>query len=476
MKKLTKIVASIGPASCDRIEELVEHGMDVCRLNFSHDAHEFHGQNIDKIRAVSKKIGKPIAIMADMQGPKHRIGDFVGGADGKKYKLVPGQKFILDLDPKLGDETRVQLPDPDVMEALVPGTRVLLNDGKMELLVTKKMDKSVETTVVRGDDIWDRRAFNIPNAEINTSVLTEKDKKDLVYALSKNVDLIAVSFVQKASDIAEVREFIKQHTDRPVLIIAKLERPQAVERLESIIDACDGAMVARGDLGVEIPYEQVPVVQRQMIRMCRQKNKPIIVATQMMEGMTHALYPTRAEVSDVATASYQKTDATMLSMETTMGDYPIETVDAMARILASAEWDQIENSCESESGVPDISDESSLSESIAYMAELNDAKAIVVFSDSGKSARELSARRSMIPIIAVCDEEIIANQLCLSHAVIPVFDASVIKGQKYESVASDIAQKLGVVKSGDHIVVVTRGGLREGFERETRITCVIKIG
>ncbi len=473
--KLTKILASIGPSSENMLEKLVDAGMNAIRLNFSHDTHEAQKKKILAIREISKRRGIPIAVVADLQGPKHRIGDFIGGDKGKKYILKVGQKFILDSNPKLGDDKRVCLPDSDVMKALSVGARVLLNDGKMELIVRKKLKDSVETEVVRGDEIWDRRAFNIPNAEIDTPILTEKDKDDLLFALKCGVDWVAVSFVQKAEDIDFVREFITKNSREHIRIISKIERPQAVERLESIINTSDGVMIARGDLAVEMPYEKVPVIQRQIIRLCRQKNKPVIVATQMMDAMIENLFPTRAEVSDVATACYQKTDATMLSGETTMGKYPLETVQAMAKILEESEMDQIENDCSSESGEPCIEPESALAESIVDMAILNEAVAIVVFSGSGDTARELSARRSMIPIIAICKIELYANQLSISNGVVPIFDDKTVKGQKYENIASAYAKKYKFAKKGDNIIVITKGDLRDNFAHNSRIITVITV-
>ena len=417
--KFTKITASIGPNCEDKkiLTDMVRAGVNVCRLNFSHDTGDIQGAKIDLIRSVSKKLNTPVAVMVDIQGPKHRIGDF---KTENHYPLKIGQKFILDNDEKPGDETRVYLPDIDVMQSLSVGDRILLNDGKIELKVDAVFDDKIETTVVRGDEIWSRRGFNLPDTEVDTDILTDKDKKDLEYAITKNPDFIALSFVQRAEDIAYVRDFINARTSHPIKIIAKIERPNAVDRITDIATAADGIMIARGDLAVEVPFEQVPAISRHIIRECRKLNRPVIMATQMLSSMVHSEFPTRAEISDVANAAYLRADSTMTSEETTIGDNPVNVIETMNKILSYSDKDTIENPYDW-SRIDNIP-ENDWSRSVSSMAHLNKAMAIVVFARDTEIATQISCRRPDIPIIAVCDEDVVANQLCLLRGVFPIVD------------------------------------------------------
>lgn len=419
MTRFTKITASIGPNSESKpmISSMITSGVNVFRLNFSHDTGDIQGAKIDMIRDVAAKMGVPVAIMVDIQGPKHRIGDF---ATDKHYPLKIGQKFILDSDPTPGNEHRVQLPDMDVIRSLAVGDRVLLNDGKIELRVDAVFDDKIETTVVRGDEIWSRRGFNLPDTDINTDILTPKDRADLEYALTKNPDFVAVSFVQCAEDIAIVRDFITERTSHPVKIVAKIERPNAVQRITDIATAADAIMIARGDLAVEVPFEQVPAISRQIIRECRKLNRPVIMATQMLSSMVHSEFPTRAEISDVATAAYLRADSTMTSEETTIGDNPENVIKTMNKILAYADSDTIANPYDW-SRVDDIP-ENDWSRSVVSMATLNKVSAIVVFARDTESTIQISCRRPDIPIVAVCSDDVVANQLCLSRGVFPICD------------------------------------------------------
>ena len=417
--RFTKITASIGP-NCEEksvLTDMVRAGVNVCRLNFSHDTGDVQGAKIDLIRSVSKKLNIPVAVMVDIQGPKHRIGDF---KTEEHYPLKIGQKFILDNDEKPGDGTRVYLPDMDVMQSLSVGDRILLNDGKIELKVDAVFDDKIETTVVRGDEIWSRRGFNLPDTEVDTDILTDKDKKDLEYAITKNPDFIALSFVQRAEDVAYVRDFINARTSHPIKIIAKIERPNAVDRITDIAMAADGIMIARGDLAVEVPFEQVPAISRHIIRECRKLNRPVIMATQMLSSMVHSEFPTRAEISDVANAAYLRADSTMTSEETTIGDNPVNVIETMNKILSYSDKDTIENPYDW-SRIDNIP-ENDWSRSVSSMAHLNKAMAIVVFARDTEITTQISCRRPDIPIIAVCDEAVVANQLCLLRGVFPVVD------------------------------------------------------
>ncbi len=426
MTRFTKITASIGPNCDDRktLTRMIEAGVNVCRLNFSHDTGDVQGAKIDMIREISEKLNKPVAVMVDIQGPKHRIGVF---ETENHYPLKIGQKFVLDSDSTPGNERRVQLPDIDVIHSLNVGDRILLNDGKIELKVDAVFDDSIETTVVRGDEIWSRRGFNLPDTDINTEILTPKDRADLEYAITKQPDFVALSFVQRAEDIAFVRDFINERTSHPIKIIAKIERPNAVERIIDIANAADGIMIARGDLAVELPFEMVPAVSRSIIRECRKLNRPVMMATQMLSSMVHSEFPTRAEISDVANAAYLRTDSTMTSEETTIGDNPVNVIETMNKILTYSDMDAIANPFDW-SRIDNVP-ENDWSRSVSSMAYLNKASAIVVFARDTEIATQIACRRPDIPIVAVCGDKTVANQLCLSRGVFPIYD-SYLFGQR----------------------------------------------
>lgn len=419
MNKYTKITASIGPKCEDRetLTRMIKAGVNMCRMNFSHDTGEVQGRKIDMIREISAELDMPVAIMIDLQGPKHRIGNFE--TEGV-YPLEIGQKFRFDSDDTPGNSSRVQLPDSDVLSSLHVGDRILLNDGKIEMRVDVVGDGFVDTTVLRGTEIWSRRGFNLPDTEISTSVLTAKDRVDLEYAITKKPDYVAISFVQRPEDIAEVRDFISQHTAHPIKIIAKIERPNAVERITDIASAADGIMIARGDLAVEVPYAEVPAISRHIIRECRKMNKPVIVATQMLCSMVNSEFPTRAEITDVANAAYLRADSTMTSEETTIGTNPVNVIETMYNILSYADGDAIANPYDW-SRVENIP-ENDWSRSVASMAYLNKASAIIVFARDTIATTQISCRKPDIPVIAVCNESVIANQLCLCRGVFPIYD------------------------------------------------------
>ena len=445
MNRFTKITASIGPKCEDKktLTKMIQAGVNVCRLNFSHDTGDVQGKKIDLIREVSAKLNMPVAVMIDLQGPKHRIGNF---ETEDKYPLSIGQKFIFDNDPTPGDGTRVQLPDADVMKSLNEGDRILLNDGKIEMVVDSVKKDRVVATVVRGNEIWSRRGFNLPDTEIVTSVLTDKDKVDLEYALTKDPDWVAISLVQRPEDIAEVRDFIVARTSHPVKIIAKIERPNAVERITEIAAVADGIMIARGDLAVEVPFEKLPAISRHIIRECRKMNKPVIMATQMLGTMVNSEFPTRAEITDVANTAYLRADSTMTSEETTIGINPVNVIETMDKILSYADSDAIANPYDW-SRVENVP-ENDWSRSVASMAYLNKASAIVVFARDTITATEISCRKPDIPIVAVCRDRLIANQLCLARGIFPIYDENLF-GQRD---AFNSARKFGV-NNGKLVIV-----------------------
>ena len=443
MRRFTKITASIGPNCEDAktLTSMISAGVNMCRLNFSHDTGDIQGKKIDMIRKISDKLHTPVAIVIDLQGPKHRIGNF---ATEDKYPLTIGQKFIFDTDPTPGDGTRVQLPDADVMNSLRPGDRILLNDGKIEMTVDSVSPDQIVATVMRGNEIWSRRGFNLPDTDIATSVLTDKDKSDLEYAITKNPDYVAISFVQRPEDVAEVRDFITARTSHPIKILAKIERPNAVARIAEIAAVADGIMIARGDLAVEVPFEQVPAISRHIIRECRKLNRPVI----MLGTMVNSEFPTRAEISDVANAAYLRADSTMTSEETTIGINPVNVIETMNRILSYSDSDAIANPYDW-SRVENVP-ENDWSRSVASMAYLNRAAAIVVFARDTDIATQISCRKPDIPIVAVCDEKYVANQLCLLRGVFPLYDTDLFAQRD----AFNSAHKFGVT---DGKIVIVDG-------------------
>ena len=443
--RFTKITASIGPKCEDKktLKQMIAAGVNICRLNFSHDTGAVQGKKIDMIRKISDELNTPVAIMIDLQGPKHRIGNF---ETEDKYPLTIGQKFTFDSDPTPGDGTRVNLPDADVMKSLNVGDRILLNDGKIEMTVDSVTPDKIVAVVVRGDAIWSRRGFNLPDTEIDTSVLTDKDRMDLEYAITKNPDWVAISFVQRPEDVAEVRDFITARTSHPIKIIAKIERPNAVARISDIAAAADGIMIARGDLAVEVPFEQVPAISRHIIRECRKLNRPVIMATQMLGTMVDNEFPTRAEISDVANAAYLRADSTMTSEETTMGINPVNVINTMNKILTYSDNDAIANPYDW-SRVENIP-ENDWSRSVASMAYLNRAAAILVFARDTNITMQISCRKPDIPIIAVCADTATANQLCMLRGVFPVFDTDLFAQRD----AFNSAHKFGI-RDGKIVIV-----------------------
>ena len=326
-----KIVATLGPASSDKkiIKKLLSAGADVFRLNFSHGTHQDHQDRIDTIRELEKELDRPVAILADLQGPKLRVGDFEGG----KVTLVRGRTVRLDLKAKLGTAELLPLPHKEVFAALSKGTTLLLDDGNLRLEITKSGSDHAEAKVIVGGTLSNHKGLNVPGVVLPVSPITAKDRKDLKFALDAGVDWIALSFVQRPEDVAEARRLVAGRA--PILI--KIEKPQAIDRLQELVEIADAVMVARGDLGVELPPEDVPDRQKQIIEACRLAGKPVVVATQMLDSMVHSPAPTRAEASDVATAVYDGADAVMLSAESAAGDYPTEAVTMMDRIIQRTE-------------------------------------------------------------------------------------------------------------------------------------------
>lgn len=411
MKK-TKIVATIGPVSANEkvLTKMVVAGLNVCRLNFSHGDHMIHSQSVAVIRTVSKKLNVPIAILQDLSGPKIRIGDFYQD----RVMLTAGDEFVLSTKKCLGDEHRAYVNYPTLPEEIEPGKFILLDDGKKKLEVLSIKGDEIRCTIVVGGETKGRRGVNLPGTELHISSLTAKDKKDLEFGLREDVDFFALSFVRKAEDVRELRAILNRRKSK-ALIIAKIETDQAIDNLEEIITAADGIMVARGDLAVEMPMEQVPLLQKRMVHMARELGKPVIVATQMLESMIHIPVPTRAEVNDIANAILDGADAVMLSEETTLGEYPVETVATMTKVALSVEEAPFRRSIERGDSLGlDFIAESVSGATVAVAHEVG-AVAIVALTESGFTARAVSRYRPEQPIAVFTPWERVVRQMCLSY-------------------------------------------------------------
>lgn len=441
----TKIVATLGPASSseDMIQWLFERGVDVFRLNFSHGTHEGHARNIQWIRKLARTFGRPIAILADLQGPKLRVGKF----NSPPINISAGQSFTFDTDNRPGDDKRVQLPHPEIFAAAKKGDELLVDDGKLAFRVDHVDATCIKTTALVSGPISDNKGLNLPSTHLPIDILTDKDKEDLKFALDQNVDFIALSFVQTADDIIQARTRI--HTNAK--IIAKIEKPQAIQNLDAILKETDGVMIARGDLGVELPPEQVPPLQRKILREAQVYQKPVIVATQMLESMINSPTPTRAEVSDVATAVYLGTDAVMLSAESASGKYPKEAVEIMDRIIFNAEQDILIQSDDLASG------ELSVPKAAVLLASQHKARAIAAMSNSFEAFASISNLKLGIPVVAITSNMGVYQQLPLLHGVHAVYSdelPTMDKPSQYKKFAQNIANKEGITTRTDHVIIL----------------------
>ena len=400
-----KIVATLGPASSseDMIRKLVLAGADVFRLNFSHGTHEEHIKTATTIRKIEKEIGKPIAIMMDLQGPKIRIGVFEDGC----VTLKSGEKFLLDTKQEFGNSRRVQLPHPEIFPALIAGTELLLDDGKIRLLVEENDGDTLVTKVINGGVLSNKKGVNIPNTILPISALTEKDKNDVAIAGKIDADWVAISFVQTANDIDYARKLVSPE----VGILAKIEKPSAVKDIDAILDVSDAIMVARGDLGVEMPFEAVPGIQKILINKARQHRKPVIVATQMLESMISCHVPTRAEVSDVACATAEGADAVMLSAESASGNFPEDAVKTMAKVTMKAEADSLDFFDYN------FENATTFATAVKNAVQNDEVKFIVVFTETGKCAIDISNARPEAPIIALTPNTKTQHKLALVNGV-----------------------------------------------------------
>ncbi|WP_342104379.1 pyruvate kinase [Methylobacterium sp. SI9] len=445
----TKIVATLGPASDspEMIERLFRAGVDVFRLNMSHLPREKLPEKVEAIRTIEREAKRPIGILVDLQGPKLRLGTFADGA----VMIEGGASFVLDGDPTPGDAARCHLPHPEILQALEPGHAILLDDGKLRLSVVETSENRAVTRVEVGGRISNRKGVSLPHTVIPVPAMTDKDRADLDAGLNAGADWIAVSFVQRPEDVAEVKKVCAGRA----LVMAKIEKPQALTRLDEIIEISDGLMVARGDLGVEMPLEQVPGVQKRITRGARRHGKPVVVATQMLESMITAPVPTRAEVSDVATAVYEGADAVMLSAESASGAHPIAAVETMSRIAEQVERDALYWSIiRAQSATPDHTANDAIAAAAHQMVDALDLDAIMAWTSSGSTALRLSRERPNATVIALTPRRETARRLALAWGTHPIVtkDASDVDDMSFRAAKFAVRERFAAV--GDRVIVV----------------------
>lgn len=467
----TKIVATLGPASSDyeTIRDLAAAGADVFRFNFSHGTHEDHAARHALVRRVEAELGEPIGILADMQGPKLRVGKFAQG----RATLEAGAPFTFDLSDQPGDATRVQLPHPEIIAVAKPGSRLLMDDGKLAVVVEKVFPDRLETRVDVGGVLSNNKGVNVPDVTLPIPALTEKDRRDLEFALGLGVDYVALSFVQRPEDVSEARSLIGERAN----LLVKLEKPQAMENLEAILALTDAVMVARGDLGVELPPENVPLAQKRIIRLARKLGKPVVVATQMLESMISAPTPTRAEASDVATAVFDGADAVMLSAESAAGQYPREAVRIMNRIIWRIEQD---GEWQSSMAVARLAPEDYVADAIAsaaqQVADTLKAAAIVAYTHRGATAFRIARERPLCPVLGVTPTQQAARRMALVwgvRAFVQETSNPVTSVEDMVITAQDVVAKAQVGTAGNTIVIAA--GVPFGVAGSTNLLRVAKI-
>ena len=447
-RRRTKIIATLGPASSspEVLTRLFQAGADVFRLNFSHGTHEDHASRFAQIRELEEKFDRPIGILADVQGPKLRVGRFGGG----RVHLQTGQKFRLDLNATPGNAQRVNLPHPEIIEAAAIGSSLLLDDGKLRLRVVHKRADALETECVVGGPLSDRKGVNVPDVVLPIPALTVKDREDLEFAVSHGANYIGLSFVQRPEDVIEAKRLIAGRC----WVMVKLEKPQALDNLEEILALTDAVMVARGDLGVELPPEEVPLAQKRIVRLARGLGKPVVVATQMLESMITAPAPTRAEASDVATAVFDGADAVMLSGETAAGQFPYESVNMMDRIVARVEQDAGWRSMIDASRVaPENNAAAAIAAAAAQVSHTIGAKAIVAFTASGSTALRVARERPVAPVIGLTPNQHTARLMAVVWGVHALVTPDVHSMTEAVSRAGRVAITEGFAERGDEIVV-----------------------
>ncbi|WP_375420402.1 pyruvate kinase [uncultured Sphingomonas sp.] len=444
-----RVLATLGPASNtpEMIATLFQAGADAFRVNMSHGDQASKVAVIKAIRSLEKQFGRPTTILADLQGPKLRVGKFAGG----RTELVTGSSFVLDRDNTPGDSSRVELPHREIFAAIEPGARLLLDDGKLVLRVTDHGPDRIETRVEVGGPLSDNKGLNVPDVVVPMAALTEKDRSDLAFAIEQGVDWIALSFVQRPEDLAEARKLI----GGKAALLAKIEKPAAIERLEELVEMCDGVMVARGDLGVELPPESVPPLQKRIVETSRRLGRPVVVATQMLESMIKSPSPTRAEVSDVATAIYDGADAIMLSAESAAGDWPVESVTMMNAIGDAVERDPMHGDrIHFTVTRPDPTTADALSEAAKQIARTVSAVAIICFTTSGSTARRIARERPSVPILVLTPKLETARRLGLLWGTHAVHTRDVESFEEMVAKAKRTALRQGIAKAGDRVVVM----------------------
>lgn len=450
----TKIVCTIGPSCCseDMIEKMILAGMNVARLNFSHGDHDYHKENIDTVKKVRRRLNSPVALMLDTKGPEIRVKTFKNG----KVTLKDGDTFTLRSNDVVGSEKEVSVTFAKLPSQLAEGTKILLDDGKIELCVLKANENFAECKVVCGGVLSDKKGINLPNVPISMPYLSERDKSDILFGIENDVDFVAASFVRNKDDVIALRKFINYNGGHSVKIISKIENSEGISNFDEILEASDGIMVARGDLGVEIEYELLPGIQKRFIKQCYKSGKMVITATQMLDSMMSYPTPTRAEITDVANAVFDGTSAVMLSGETAAGKYPITAVKVMAKIVEQAEKDafgmKVYDGVDYDLDTSDITN--AVCDAACTTARDIKAQAIVALSKYGQTARRMSKFRPAQPIIAPTPVEKTFNQLSLSWGVYPVLSRFQKTSDELFCHAIDCAKQIDMVAGGDRVVII----------------------
>lgn len=456
LKKKTKIVCTIGPSSENEavLKELIANGLNVCRLNFSHGSHPEHQAKIDLIKKVRKETDQPIAILLDTKGPEIRTGKF----DAEEILLEEGQTFTLTTEDIIGNKEISSISYKGLVHDIKPGNTILIDDGLISMEVQKVTDKDIVCLVKNSGIIKNNKGINVPNVKINLPAITQKDKEDIIFGIENNIDFIAASFVRKASDVLAIREILEEYDAEHIQIISKIENQEGVDNIDDILQVTDAIMIARGDLGVEIPTEDIPIVQKMIIKKCNLLSKPVITATQMLDSMIRNPRPTRAEVTDVANAIYDGTDAIMLSGETASGKYPVEALKTMSRIASKTETTLDYSKMTSERAKNrSVNITNAISHATCTTADDIGASAIITATESGYTARMVSSYRPSQQIIGVVNDEVVLRQMGIVWGIVPLnIERRVDSTDELFDVSIDSATKEELIKSGD-VVVITAG-------------------